>query len=604
MGAITGLHAVLVILLFLACRANGAGAASLQTQTFNLHPGWNAIYLEVQPEANTPAEVFASVALESVWMLKVPTLGVEFIEDPSEPVFSNAQWLRYIPADKPESFQTTLFRIHAHRAYLVKVTAAAPVTLRVTGKPVVQALTWKPDGFVLRGFPVDPGAAPSFGTFFRGSRAHYDPVVRRLQPIYRLNTTGDWVLLDPDDKIGPGEAYWVYTKGSSQYAGPFEVRLPFGDTFDFGREVQRQDLTLSDLSGAGLTVTLRDVVAPSASILSYLNPDIGKGIEYLALPAAYQVSLASGETLDVAIAVRRQEMAGETFETVLEASDGAGMRVLIPVTAERFLTPSERSLQGATGGSGVVRRSAGLRALTPAQEAKTHAGLWSGTITINAVSEARSLTSDEPKPVAREFNLRLLLHVDTNGVTRLLREVIQMVQEGSYTNDPVTGLRARATPDRAVLVTDFSKIGQFKGVALRDGVSQGRRLSSVGFDFAAGNTNNFVLLTGFFAVGQKVSGALNIPPAHPTNPFLHRYHPDHDNLAADFKQFKQEAYPITRTVEFEFSPPPKDSKSVAYGYNEISGVYRETLGGLHRRPIKVSGTFQLNRLSVTGVLNE
>ncbi|MDA1277126.1 MAG: hypothetical protein O2960_24190 [Verrucomicrobia bacterium] len=579
-------------------------AVPTQTQTFNLRPGWNAVFLEVQPAANTPGEVFQGVAFESLWMLKTRTLSVEFIQNPNEAVTSNAEWLRFIPTNRVESFQNTLFRIAANRAYLIKVTDSAPVTLSVTGRPVLRPLEWQPDAYVLRGFPVDPASPPTFGRFFRGSTAHFDPIVRRIQPIYRLNSAGEWTLADSEDTIAPGEAYWVFTKGSSEYPGPFSVSVPFGETFDFTREVQRQNLTFSDHSGDGLTISLRDVVAPGANLLSYLNPDPTGDLQYFPLPSPYDVTLAANETSNLGLSMRRQEMVNPVFETVLEASDGAGTRFLIPVLAGKLLGTAEAALLKAqTGDGGIVRRSLGPIKLSPPQEAQSHVGLWSGIVTINAVSEAHSSDPTAPTPVENEFRMRILLHVDENGVTRLLREVIQMVRQGAFISD-ATGKLVRSEPDRAVLVTDFSKLSQFSGVSMRDGALQGRRLCSVGFNFAASNTNNFVEMDGNFAVGQALSGQLNLPSTQPTNPFLHRYHPDHDNLATDFRQFKEEAISVTRMIQLEFSAPPADSKVPDYGYNQMDGIYRETLSGLHRQDIHTSGAFQLTRITTVGRLNE
>jgi hypothetical protein len=181
--------------------------------------------------------------------------------------------------------------------------------------------------------------------------------------------------------------------------------------------------------------------------------------------------------------------------------------------------------------------------------------------------------------------------------------VIQMAYEGAYAPNE-RGNLVKAEPDRIVLVTDFSKLAMFQGVTMRDGQSQGRRISSIGFDFASDPAENFVPMTGLFGMGQSIEGVLRVPAQHPTNPFLHRYHPDHDNLAADFREYKEEAYAVARTVALEFLPPPNSNKAVDYGYNLMAGNYRETLSGLHRRDLKVSGTFELRRLTTVGVLNE
>ena len=47
----------------------------------------------------------------------------------------------------------------------------------------------------------------------------------------------------------------------------------------------------------------------------------------------------------------------------------------------------------------------------------------------------RSVGAQVPTPTKSEFKLRLLLHVDNTGQARLLKEVVQMWRDGTYTND-------------------------------------------------------------------------------------------------------------------------------------------------------------------------
>ena len=64
-------------------------------------------------------------------------------------------------------------------------------------------------------------------------------------------------------------------------------------------------------------------------------------------------------------------------------------------------------------------------------------------------------------------------------------------------------------------------------------MSVGRRLSAIGFDFDGKGTNDMAL-AGTFAPGNSLTGAIQIASDYPLNPFLHKYHPDHDNLDASF----------------------------------------------------------------------
>jgi hypothetical protein len=203
-------------------------------------------------------------------------------------------------------------------------------------------------------------------------------------------------------------------------------------------------------------------------------------------------------------------------------------------------------------------------------------------------------------PTASQYRLRLLVHVDTNGVSRLLKEVIQQWKDGTTTND-AQGFAVTATAGRNVLVTDPTLIGQFKGAIQRAGVSVGRRLSTAAFDFPGSE----LPLSGYFALGSVVRGTNLIGATLPTNPFLHKYHPDHDNLDAQYTGTAQppEVYDVTRAIALEFAPADTNAPP-GYGYNRMSGVYRETISGLHKTDLAVDGSFSLTRVATTGVLNQ
>jgi hypothetical protein len=208
-------------------------------------------------------------------------------------------------------------------------------------------------------------------------------------------------------------------------------------------------------------------------------------------------------------------------------------------------------------------------------------------------------------PTRSNFDLRLLVHVDINGQARLLKEVIQMWQNGTATNDA----NGRAVTDKAgrfVLLTDDTLIPQFQGASLRDGTPVGRRLSSASFDFDGGATNALPM-SGAFSVGRSNRCAIFLEPNFATNPFKHRFHPDHDNLDASYAGFREEAYRIVRNIELHYSPTDpvgQANASLDYGYNVLGGIYRENIGGLHRTNIVAEGTFRLTRVSNTPVLNQ
>ncbi len=575
------------------------GAAPLQTQTFTLQPGWNSVWLEVQPENANPSAVFAGLPLESVWTYQARLSAVEYIEDVNEAVWNRSSWRLFLPTNRIDSFQNNLFAVRANRPYLVQITNSSPVAWSVTGVPRLRPLEWVPDSFNLVGFPIDPARPPSFAEFFRPAPAHFDTATGQLRKVYRLNASGQWSLVSGGDVMQRGVAYWVFSKGRSEFTSPLGFTLPQGDSLNYGTALTELPLEFQNLATSSKTITVRDLCPPS--VLSYHRSSTNGADAWSVLPVPLTVPLAAKGNESLRLAVRRQDFTNQQHACVMEVSDGQGTLYRVAVTAAKATTPAPSV------------------PVTPQQRAQSHAGLWVGTVTLNAVAEVNSgnlvtnaITgaisrvgvSTNPTPTRSEVNLRLLLHVDTNGVTRLLREVVQMWADGAYTNDP-SGLRRMATPGRHVLLTDDTLIPNYRGSALRDGSPVGRRLSTVGFDFDEGGATSLPL-SGSFGAPNKISGTLTLAPTSPTNPFRHKYHPDHDNLDATFRNFVPEAYAVARHIELAFTATDPEGGGAApdYGYGVLGGTYRERVSGLHKEDLHIAGRFRLSRVATTGVLNQ
>jgi len=100
---------------------------------------------------------------------------------------------------------------------------------------------------------------------------------------------------------------------------------------------------------------------------------------------------------------------------------------------------------------------------------------------------------------------------------------------------------------------------------------------------------------------------ITVPFNDKSNPFVHQYHPDHDNKDRGFENLEAgvESYGITRTCTFTFTatPPAGSAANVAsWGSTIIGGTYAETIAGIHKDPIEMSGRFELRRASEDGTL--
>jgi len=105
-----------------------------------------------------------------------------------------------------------------------------------------------------------------------------------------------------------------------------------------------------------------------------------------------------------------------------------------------------------------------------------------------------------------------------------------------------------------------------------------------------------------------VSATIDLDYDDPLNPFLHRYHPDHDNLNARYTQQLPpgvESFTIQRQVELTFTADPPDALPLAgWGDTQLGGQYRETITGVHAEPIYIEGAFRLQKVSNISSIND
>jgi len=534
------------------------------TQTMILQPGQNAVFLEVTPADANVADVFADPAITAVWQPRVRNSTVAFIQNPNSTPFNTAGWMVYVPTNQPMSVNNDLYSVVANTPYIVIVGGSNSVTLTITGRPSLLASPFTPNAYTLRGFPVNPADPPGFQAFFQSSPAHYNNGAGPLTAIYRFNLlTGQWQQVNPSDQIMRDVAYWVWTVGASSYMAPLTARCPVGDGLDFGSQNFELDLTLQNTTSNLMNVTITDLGGlPRPLVYKALTNATTHGMGWVPLPQSLTTNIPANGTILLQLGIERSQIVHGSYETVLALNDGNGTLLRVPVSAQAATFPQ--------------------------------AGLWVGDITVNGVAETyNNLTNTTP--ASKPFVMRAMLHVTPAGSTRFLREAIEMLQTAVATTN---GNVVTVTPPQTVLLTDTSLLSQFTGVVLRDGTPVGRRISTAAFDFDPPGGTNFLTMTGTFGVGNTVGVSITLAPTTPTNPFLHRYNPDHDNLDPLYKPLSTnvppEVYTVTRNIQFTFTPTdPTGQTATDYGLNEIGGTYSETLTGLHRNPLVVSGTFHL-----------
>ena len=576
---------ILFFALILALQVS-AWADSIPTvkQTITLKPGWNAVYLEVQPQTSDLALIFPGLPTgSSIYAWTGRNDSVQFIQDPSEPPIDNPKW-RAIFGNSAEPGLNNLYGISANSAYLVRTPAGSQqMTIDVTGRPTIRHKGWVPDSFNLTGFGFS-STPPTFASYFASSNSH------KNQAIYRLNnTTGAWELIDPTvTGMSSGEAFWVYCQNSSDYQGPLTVEAGNADGLNFGAGIPILTLKVSNHSATDRSVSVAQLGSNKPVALAYQYFDVASGLVLTKLLTSMPaVSIKAGGSAVINLAAQRGSFSGQAA-SVLEFADGQGNRVRVPVTAA-------------------------------SNPVNSYSGLWSGVASLNKVSQLTDMTGEAPdlvsgvaKPAPSELNLNLILHQDSNSQVRLLKQVVIMHQDGTRNPDGTV-----KTNSRNVALTNDKLIPNFKGVTQRDGAGIGRRISAVGFDYSPGiNTDSgpkfadtTLRCTGSIATTVTCHLILESSQnyTHPTNPFLHRYHPDHDNLGNDFKGFQQEVNKIERDVALVFDSTPlihPENPPTGWGVSVLGGTYTEEIRGLAKGPIKVQGNFTLKLMSDVVSLND
>jgi len=515
-------------------------------QIFNLKPGWNAIYLEVQPNQNKISEVFEGIPVISVWKWNNSKASIELIQDPNELVPEQKEWNTYFK-DKP-SFMTNLFTINGGNCYLLKINGNEDVVLTISGKPVLPKIKWISDSFNLVGFHLEPGNEPLFKRFFDYSPSHKD------QTIYRLIENKWEIIQNPDStQMKSGEAFWVYCNGGpSEFVGPLKIELEQYDELDFGQNLLEQKIHITNLSNDS-NLTFKNM---GNIPFKYWVPITVDNPGWNELPNIKTFSMTDDKYLSLRISVDRSKMnsfkrSASSNSSLIEVTDDNGMRL-------RFISKASQN---------------------------DYKGLWVGHVIVNKVDENSQKYS--PSPTDSELQFRIIIHVDEDENVNLLKEVTQMWDSNN---------------SKYVLVTDYSKLHNYSGAALRNGELVGRRISSVIFGF-----DGIKKMEGEFGFDGVLNTHIDIHPSHPTNPYYHKFHPDHNNLDEDYVSYKQESFHISRTITLKFidsDPDFSKENSIGWGDTVLGGKYEEIIHGLHKDSIQVEGSFRIQKVSsISQIIN-
>ena len=581
--------ALLAWLLLTALSAH----AQWQTQTMPLQAGWNAVYLHVDAShATLDALVGADAAnrVQEVWLWQPAPATIQFVQSPQLPTGAGSQWVSWV---RPLGPSSALQRLVGNAAYLVRV--SADYTWNLKGRPVPFTFLWSSTGLNFLGFPTPSTGPPSFENFLTPA-----PTFQQNAQIFYYQG-GDLGVTNPARLTTPrtynvrrGEAYWMRSGETfNRYFGPFEITLASSSGLQFRDNLGQSRLRLRNLTGGNLTVSLRQFASET--------PPAGQAAIAGTPPLLLRGAL---NTTNLTYAYTNLSVSGPASTFALAPAGQPGSEVEVVIGLNRSL------LSGAPGAAfaGILRFTDSLHLsqqdVPVGAEAASNAGLWVGAALVSQVrsslksfqqsggtnvigtNNAYLVTAVNTNlgAVARSMPLRLILHTDTTN-SHLLQRVYHGLNPGTnYVN---------ATQE---LFLDPRQL------------ATARRISAV--HLPASPTNTFWKFTGPLQAGTVITATVRLGHGdHASNPFLHTYHPDHDNLDAKFTQALAtgfESYTITRVISLTITPPANDFASLTSSGQTFTGVYAETVTlagkGPETRSFATQGTFTLNRINRIGTL--
>jgi hypothetical protein len=541
----------LVSLLFAA-----TAHAQWQSTTYALKSGWNSIYLHGDASHTTPDQLFAAYpTVTEVWRWNPNPTQVGFTSTPLLPSNGTPEWSKWVRGDTADS----LIGLTGQSAYLVKCSAAASVA--IPQRPMPPSNTWVRSGANFLGFPSSKAAGnyPTFSNYF----ATFSSAIAANARIFKyvggeLSAGNPLQIFSPVmERVDRDQAYWFSSEVVGNFYAPFQISLSNSEGLAFGRRGSVITARVTNRTAAVMTLRIAPVASNSApsgqeavtAAVPLTRRTLDDQAEWVETPiaAAYNEVIAPNSSVELSFGINRSLMSGAAdalYASLLRFTDSANtFDILIPATARK----------------------------------STLAGLWIGDAVVSRV-ESKPL-ANAVKPAGSTFPLRYLIHVTDDGATRVLSQVFM-------------GPMAAAPHGFGICRSEAGLKADAKSAA--------RRIVATHMPL-----DLELQTSGSFAIGSVLACEIKTPFDDPTNPFVHQYHPDHDNKSGQKPLGEgEESYDVSRQVSFTFSEaPPEGGSAIGWGSSVIGGTYSEVVSGLHKQSITITGTFQLRRASELGTLN-
>ena len=575
--------------------------AQWTTQTFNLKTGWNAVFLHVDASYATLDQLVGASApaltpIDQVWRWNPSPSTGQFVQSPQEPTDGGSQWANWSRTDDAGS---TLHRLTANAAYLVYSTA--DYVWQLKGRPILPNYQWSTSGLNFFGFPTAPANPPDFETYLS------EVPSLQVGEIFAYNggnfgpSNPSRVFARRGTAVQRGQAYWIRAgEIYNHYYGPFEVTAISRGEIVFGDSLSSVSFRLRNLTAANLSVTL--------NLLASETPPAGQrsiiGIPQLLLRGDRNPSSLNFAFSQLPVGTPK------VWNLTPRGQPGSDIEIVLGLDRAAITEDIGEFLAGVlrfTDSNAHSQVDFGVSA-----EVHSHAGLWVGGAAIVGVGQylkayQRSESNNAPvldqsgayvvtnintllTPTASAFPLRLIVLNPDAGPAKLFQRLYH-------------GYNAISN---RILSTQEAPLN-------RNLLAESRRISASHLPWSTSNPG--WTFSGHLNQGASVSTRVtNRFDNQSSNPFLHTYHPDHDNLDTRFRnELPQgsESYTVVREITLTVTPPVEDFNARVTAGLTLAGDYLETIQvfGLARpgntfdtRTFQVRGAFSLNRISEIATL--
>jgi hypothetical protein len=541
---------ILLALLFLA----GGAHAQWVTRNYSLAAGWNGVWLSGDASYSTVSSLFSdSAAVTEVWRWNPNPDRTAFTQTPSAPTANSEEWTIW----KRDGTETGLSRMVGNSAYLIRCSEAVTVPIKQLVQPPLA--TWLISGGNFLGFPSAATSPPKMSSYFASYPSASTTVLSTPSRIYKyiggeLGAGNPMLVAPGSESMDPNKAYWFNVATVSNFTAPLEYEVASSAGLAFGRTQTVMSVGITNRTTSSLTLTVALGASESAP---GSQPPVSGGValtrrifdpaanSYAETPmgGSFTVTIAASGRTTLDFGIDRSQMTGAAdafYASILRVTDSAGLSdVSLPVSGQK----------------------------------SSPAGLWLLDTKVNRVTN----TAGGGSSTSQAFPLLFLAHVDAEGTPLLLSQAF--VGKLSTTGNPL-----------GICISESRVLGFSKS-----------DLKPVRY-FACQMPTSIRPITGSGAIatGSTLTWSIPILFNDPTNPFVHNYHPDHDNLDAKGNPLPQgkESFTITRKCDFIFTATPPDGKYVAgWGTTVLGGTYLESISGLHKQDLTVGGTFRMQRVS-------